>query len=95
MKVYDLWWHSVYNFDETAPYDIRLNETIGTLNHYRPPLHVDHQHDTFLATILDDQLASDTSMLAEAIRKRFGEDLSSLMKRLSERHPTKSWVQSS
>ena len=96
MKVYDLWWHSVYNFDEGAPYDIRLNETIGALNHYRPPLHVDHNRDTFLATIFDDKLASDSSMLEEAIRKRFGEHLSNLMKRVSEKHPaTKPSVQSS
>lgn len=95
-KVYDLWWHSVYNFDEGAPYDIRLNETIGALNHYRPPLHVDHNRDTFLATIFDDKLASDSSMLEEAIRKRFGEHLSNLMKRVSEKHPaTKPSVQSS
>lgn len=96
MKVYDLWWHSVYNFDEGAPYDIRLNETIGALNHYRPPLHVDHNRDTFLATIFDDKLASDSSMLEEAIRKRFGEHLSNLMKRVSEKHPaTRPSVQSS
>lgn len=96
-KVYDLWWHSVYNFDEGAPYDIRLNETFGALNHYRPALHVDHYRDTFLATIFDDKLASDSSMLEEAIRKRFGETLSNLMKRVDKTHPpkaTKSPVQS-
>ena len=79
-QAHDAWWHWLKDFEPKATH-IRLNETLGVVNHYRVP-YQDPQAKTF-----DDKLAADAQLLEQAIERRFGQKLPALLKRFSESVP--------
>jgi len=81
-NVHGVWVHFPTNWEE-GTYEINLPKDLIYGNHYRYEDHIMYGENDTTATIEDLSLAADVQPLEEALQKRFGEETSKFLERLS------------